>query len=106
MTYVPATEINTEKMVIEKLRYPTEGVTVNGKSYKLNVREIEVFLQHCASFMPPEHSDFETITQIISDQLVDNANANTSVEELRTQLKFLREVSFLLKSIVSPADNY
>lgn len=106
MVYVPGRQINTQIMVIGKLHYPAEGVTINGKSYKLNVREIEVFLQHCSSFMPAEHSDFETITQIISDQLIDNANANTSVEELRTQLKFLREVSFLLKGIVSPADNY
>jgi hypothetical protein len=92
------------KMVIEKLHYPLQGITLNGKSYNLNLKEVESFMQQCGSFMATEQHDFETITQIISDQLIDHANPNTPVEELRTQLKFLREITFLLKGIVTASE--
>jgi hypothetical protein len=91
-------------MVIEKLHYPKMGLTLNGRSYNLNLKEVEVFMQQCETFMSTDKNDFETMTQIIADQLIDGANSNTPVEELRTQLKFLREISFLLKGIVSSVD--
>jgi hypothetical protein len=91
-------------MIVEKLHYPMLSNPVNGKSYDLNLKEVDVFMQQCGSFMSTDENDFETMTQIISDQLIDSANSNTPVEELRTQLKFLREISFLLKSIVSTTD--
>jgi hypothetical protein len=93
-------------MVIEKLHYPMMGNTLNGKSYNLNIKEVQSFMQQCGLFMSTDQNDFETMTQIIADQLVDNANCNTPVDELRTQLKFLREISFLLKNIVSSDQEY
>jgi hypothetical protein len=93
-------------MIIEKLHYPMLGNSLNGKSYNLNLKEVDVFMQQCGSFMSTDQADFETMTQIISDQLIDSANSNTPVDELRTQLKFLREISFLLKSIVSSDQDY
>jgi hypothetical protein len=91
-------------MVIEKLHYPMMGNALDGKSYNLSLKEVDSFMQQCGLFMSTDQTDFETMTQIIADQLVDSANSNTPVEELRTQLKFLREISFLLKNIVSSAE--
>lgn len=93
-------------MIIEKLHYPLLGSSLNENEYNLNIKEVEVFMQQCGSFMSTDQTDFETMTQIISDQLIDSATPNTPVEELRTQLKFLREVSFLLKSIVRTEPSY
>lgn len=95
--------IQTEpKMVIEN--HPeVQTITLNGVSYALNIREIETFMQQCDLFMDANQNDFDTMTQVIADQLIDNANANTSVPELRAQLKFLREVSFLLRCMMTPA---
>jgi hypothetical protein len=95
-------------MVIEN-QPEVQTITLNGVNYTLNVREIEVFMQQCDLFMDANQNEFDTMTQVISDQLIDNANANTSVPELRAQLKFLREVSFLLRCVLSPAtpsDNF
>lgn len=90
-------------MVIEN-QSEVQTITLNGVNYALNIREIETFMQQCDMFMDASHSEFDTMTQVISDQLIDNANARTSVPELRAQLKFLREVSFLLRCMLSPAD--
>lgn len=89
-------------MVIEN-QSEVQTITLNGVNYALNIREIEVFMQQCDLFMDANQNEFDTMTQVIADQLIDNANANTSVPELRAQLKFLREVSFLLRCMVSPA---
>ena len=95
--------IQTEpKMVIEN-QPEVQTITLNGVSYALNIREIETFMQQCDLFMDANQNDFDTMTQVIADQLIDNANANTSVPELRAQLKFLREVSFLLRCMMTPA---
>jgi uncharacterized protein YacL (UPF0231 family) len=91
-------------MVIENLKESAKTITLNGTEYSFNVREIEVFMQQCDLFMSADQNEFDTMTQIISDQLIDNANANTSVPELRSQLKFLREVSFLLRSMLTPVE--
>jgi hypothetical protein len=60
-------------MVIEN-QQEVQTITLNGVDYSLNLREIETFMQQCDLFM-----------------------------ELRAQLKFLREVSFLLRCMLSPA---
>lgn len=91
-------------MVIENLKDSTQTITLNGTSYAFNFNEIESFMKECDLFMSTGHNEFDTMTQIIADQLIDNANANTSVPELRAQLKFLREVSYLLRSMMSPVD--
>lgn len=91
-------------MVIENLKGSVQTITLNGTEYAFNFNEIETFMNECELFMPTGQNEFDTMTQIIADQLIDNANSNTSVPELRAQLKFLREVSFLLRSMVSPVD--
>ena len=78
--------------------------SLSDKSYNLSVKEVEAFMQQCGLFMSTDQADFETMMQVIADQLIDHANSNTPVEELKTQLKFLREVSFLLKNIVSTTE--
>jgi len=80
------------------------GNSLNERSYNLSVKEVEAFMQQCGLFMSTDQADFDTIMQVIADQLIDHANSNTPVEELKTQLKFLREVSFLLKNIVNTTD--
>lgn len=92
-------------MIIENLKETAQTITLNGTDYSFNFREIEVFMQQCELFMDADQNEFDTMTQVIGDQLIDSANANTSVPELRAQLKFLREVSFLLRSMLSPVDS-
>jgi hypothetical protein len=89
-------------MVIENLKETAQTITLNGTQYAFNFSEIESFMKECELFMSTGQNEFDTMTQIIADQLIDNANANTSVPELRAQLKFLREVSFLLRTMMSP----
>ena len=91
-------------MVIEKLHYPIAGNSLNERTYNLSVKEVEAFMQQCGLFMSTDQADFDTMMQVIADQLIDSANSNTPVEELKMQLKFLREVSFLLKNIVSTTE--
>jgi len=92
-------------MVIENLKESAQTITLNGVEYAFNINEIESFMNECELFMSTGHNEFDTMTQIIADQLIDNATANTSVPELRAQLKFLREVSFLLRSMLRPVEN-
>ncbi len=89
-------------MITDNLTETEQTITLNGKDYSFNLREIEGFMQQCELFMDAEQNEFDTMTQVIGDQLIDNANAHTSVAELRAQLKFLREVSFLLRSMLTP----
>lgn len=92
-------------MIIENLKETAQTITLNGTSYSFNFREIEVFMQQCELFMDADQNEFDTMTQVIGDQLIDSANSSTSVSELRAQLKFLREVSFLLRSMLTPVDS-
>ncbi|WP_183559904.1 hypothetical protein [Mucilaginibacter sp. SP1R1] len=43
---------------------------------------------------------FEAMIHSISDNIIDCENAEMTIEELKIQLKFLRELNFFLKSIV------
>jgi hypothetical protein len=83
--------------------HPT--LNIDGIPYIVNVKEYESFMTHCERFMEVDGDSMLVMTQIISDQLIDSAKDNTKMAELRPQLKFLRELGFLLKVLVRPADN-
>jgi hypothetical protein len=91
-------------MVIDSLLQTQPMVTIKGKSYLLNVKEYESFIEQCDQFMCADNDGLETMVQIVTDQLIDSADANTTVNELRPQLKFMREVAFLLKNLIRPLD--
>lgn len=90
-------------MVIEASDSSQQIITINGDPYVINVKEYESFLQQCSQFMSADENGFETMIQIIADNLLDNASPDTTIEELRPQLKFLREISFLFRNLVTPA---
>lgn len=76
---------------------------LNGKAYKVNIEEIEAFLGHCNKFMEVDNqNEFELLTQEIADTLIDTTKGDVTMEQIRPKLLFLREVGFLLKTIVSP----
>ena len=79
-------------------------LNIDGMPYVVNLKEYESFRKECERFMDADGDSMLVMTQIISDQLIDSAKDHTKVAELRPQLKFLREVGFLLKVLVSPAD--
>jgi hypothetical protein len=72
---------------------------LNGINFKINIDEFKDFLKHCSSFMDISKEGFDTMLGSISDAIIDNENQNTTIEEIRPQLKFLREINFYLKSI-------
>jgi hypothetical protein len=91
-------------MVVDSLQQTQPIIRIKGKSYHINVKEYESFIQQCEKFMCVDDEGIETMIQVVTDQLIDNANPNTTIEELRPQLKFIREVSFLLRNLLTPAE--
>ncbi|UKT62250.1 hypothetical protein [Pedobacter mucosus] len=89
-------------MSLELLPTAQPIVNINGVPHFLNIKEYESFVQQCATFMATEGKGFELMTQIIADQILDTAKPSTMVDELRPQLKFLKELGFFLENIVSP----
>lgn len=93
------------QMEIEKPESTLEQavLTLDDTSYTVNIEEVEAFISECRKFMPlHNHADFELMTQEISDSLVEYADGNVTMEQIRPQLLFLREVGFLLKSLLTP----
>lgn len=90
-------------MIIEKRKFSAEKgkqiFNINGIDFDINTDEFRDFLTHCASFMDISKDGFETMIASISDSIIDNENQHVTLEEIRPQLKFLREMSFYLKSI-------
>ncbi|WP_184550126.1 hypothetical protein [Mucilaginibacter sp. FT3.2] len=90
-------------MIIEKKRFSSEKgkqiFNINGIDFDINIDEFKDFLAHCALFMDITKEGFDTMIGSISDSIIDNENQNITMEEVRPQLKFLREISFYLKSI-------
>lgn len=77
-------------------------INISGVQYVINMKEFESFVQECQTFMDVEANGFETMTQIISDQLIESAPPRTTIEELRPQLKFMKEVGLFLKGVLTP----
>jgi len=78
-------------------------LTMNGTDYTVNIEEIEAFIDQCGKFMPLDNlTQFELLTQEITDTLIDSARGDITIEKIRPQLLFLREVGFLLKTMLSP----
>lgn len=88
-------------MTTDTLDKPQMVASINGRGQTVNTKEIENFLKQCETFMSADRAGFETMIQIISDNLIDGASAETTMEELKPQLKFLREVGFLIRSFSS-----
>ncbi|WP_158827782.1 hypothetical protein [Mucilaginibacter lacusdianchii] len=79
-------------------------ITIKGVTYSFNTVYISDFLTNCEAFMSIDGNDFEVMTQNIADAVIDNATTEASINELRPQLKFLREIGFLLKGFTKVSD--
>jgi hypothetical protein len=88
-------------MIVERKRSLEENqtVNVNGVDFGVSLKELKEFLEHCSSFMDISKDGFETMINSISDSVVDNENPEITIEELRPQLKFMRELNLFLKTI-------
>jgi len=73
--------------------------TINGIDFDINIQEFKDFLIHSSTFMDITKEGFDTMIGNISDIILDNENQSSMLEELRPQLKFLREINLYLKSI-------
>jgi len=89
-------------MIIETMQSSQPVLTINGVPHLINIKEYESFIQQCELFMSTENDSLEIMTQIICDQILDSASPATTVEEIRPQIKFLKELGFLLKNFVTP----
>lgn len=98
--------IHTE-MELEKPEstFDQDVLKIDDTLYTVNVQEIEVFIEQCRRFMPLQsNNDFELMTQEISDSLVEFTRGDVPMEQIRPQLLFLREIGFLLKGFLTPAE--
>ncbi|HMI01429.1 MAG TPA: hypothetical protein VK541_03055 [Pedobacter sp.] len=86
----------------ESLDNAQPTIKINGVLHAVNIKEYETFVEECQVFMDVEGNGFEVMTQIISDQLVECASPQTTIEELRPQLKFLKELGLLLSGLTTP----
>jgi hypothetical protein len=78
---------------------------IDDTTYTVNIEEVEAFISHCKRFMPLHNNgDFELMTQEISDSLVEFTRGDVTMEQIRPQLLFLREVGFLLKALLTPRE--
>jgi hypothetical protein len=93
-------------MVIDSFQETQPIVQIKGKSYIFNVKEYESFIEQCDQFMCVENDGIDTMIQVVTDQIIDSASPATTIDEIRPQLRFMREISFLLKNLVSPVENY
>lgn len=76
---------------------------IGDTTYTVNIEELQAFMSQCKRFMPLHNNgDFELMTQEISDSLVEFTRGDVTMEQIRPQLLFLREVGFLLKSLLTP----
>ena len=87
-------------MVAER-KHPVDDrtITVQGVSFMLNSVEFKEFLEHCSAFMDISKDGFELMIDSISDSVIDNENPELTLEAIRPQLKFMRELSLFLKTI-------
>ncbi|MDB5111603.1 MAG: hypothetical protein JWR67_2717 [Mucilaginibacter sp.] len=76
-------------------------IKINGICYNVNLNDIKDFIVQCESFMDVDGGEFEIMSQTIADNLIDNINPDLPIKQLKPQLKFLREVGFLLKNLIS-----
>jgi hypothetical protein len=90
-------------MTIETIESLQPILDIDGIPYAINLKEYKSFRNECQRFMDTDGDSMLVMTQIISDQLIDSAKDNAKMADLRPQLKFLRELGFLLKVFVSPA---
>ena len=79
-------------------------ISINGKGYSVNVQEIQSFFDSCEQFMPASISDLVVQTQIISDTLIDQALPENLIGDLKNNLKFLKEIEYMLKGILEPIE--
>lgn len=77
------------------------NVEISGNTYCLNLSDVKDFLQSCEKFMSIDDNEFEIMTQTISDTIIDCASPDLTIESLRPQLKFLREVGLLLNNMIA-----
>ncbi|EOR95762.1 hypothetical protein ADIARSV_1075 [Arcticibacter svalbardensis MN12-7] len=52
--------------------------------------------------MPASVPDLVVQTQIISDTLIDQASPENLIGDLKNNIKFLKEIEFMLKGILTP----
>ncbi|WP_040299110.1 hypothetical protein [Arcticibacter svalbardensis] len=77
-------------------------ISIDGKGYFVNVQEIQSFFDSCKLFMPASVPDLVVQTQIISDTLIDQASPENLIGDLKNNIKFLKEIEFMLKGILTP----
>jgi len=92
-------------MTIETIGPIQPIIKIDGEPYVINLKEYESLVHQCQQFMDADNESMFVMTQIIADQLVDSAKDSTKMEELRPQLKFLRELGFFFRGLVSPVPN-
>ncbi len=79
-------------------------LTFDNQTYSVDLHELRNFLSNCREFMEVDAESFSIMTQVIADNLIDCAPPELTVQELKPQLKFLREVGFFLRSMADSTE--
>lgn len=92
-------------MTIEKVGPTQPIIKIDDQAYTLNLKEYESFVQQCKLFMEVDSEGMAIMTETIADHLIDLAADNMTMEEIRPQLKFLRELGLMFRGLLSPVPN-
>lgn len=92
-------------MTIEQPKNNIQSIEYNALRFNGGLAELKEFLNNCSGFMDVNEQGFDVMIQSISDQLIDNTDAEITIGEIRPQLKFLREINFFLKGLAARPEN-
>jgi len=92
-------------MIIEQSEPNIHNIEYSGIKFNGRSAELKEFLINCSGFMDIDAQSFEIMIQSISDHLIDDSSDETTMSEIRPQLKFLREINFFLKGLLPPVND-
>jgi len=81
-------------------------ITIGNKQYIVKLDELTQFLINCQNRLGVTSArGIEGQINIITDLVLDGANAELRAESFLTPLRFLRELDFLFKGLIFEVDN-
>jgi L-fucose isomerase-like protein len=70
------------------------------KEWEVRLIELSSFLNQCYGIDIQDVDDMEIVLQEITEMVVDGADNNLTVSEIKKPLKFLRMLTFMLRSVL------
>lgn len=90
-------------MQTTKNEIPTAKILIPGgsKEWRVNLPEFSVFLDECYGIGVEDLPEMELLLQNITDMVIDGAEEQLPVSEIKKPLKFLRLLTYMLNHTLS-----